>query len=430
MRITPGGGTSLADARSRHERSRASYGDALARFGLRDLDHAGAIHEERRVLEARIAGSEARWEALGGSQLAGMLAEATNVSTAAAADLDRRRSALEDAPPPPVDLATAYQERAATAEQLQQAERTEEAVARSLAGRRSHYEDARKALQAHLDALTDARQDLRDLEAEARICEESAGDGDARRRRMAETAAARQAADDDLAATRAALAARVPERVEADLARFRRAIEQQEARRREAEDQRLVARNRLASDGTSDPRADLARALARRQEAAERLATEDRRGAAIALLHRLFSEGRDAIYQNLAQPLADRISGYLECLFGAGTEIRVTLTDEGIEGLDLIRPGDPAFGFDALSGGAREQVAAAVRLAMAEILAAGHDDCLPVVFDDAFAFTDPTRIASLQRMLDLAAQRGLQVIVLSCTPGDYSGLGAKVIRLG
>jgi hypothetical protein len=33
-------------------------------------------------------------------------------------------------------------------------------------------------------------------------------------------------------------------------------------------------------------------------------------------------------------------------------------------------------------------------------------------------------------MLDLAASRGLQVIVLTCTPADYAGLGAREIRLG
>jgi hypothetical protein len=32
-------------------------------------------------------------------------------------------------------------------------------------------------------------------------------------------------------------------------------------------------------------------------------------------------------------------------------------------------------------------------------------------------------------MLDLAATRGLQVLVLTCTPAGYIGLGAKEIRL-
>lgn len=66
---------------------------------------------------------------------------------------------------------------------------------------------------------------------------------------------------------------------------------------------------------------------------------------------------------------------------------------------------------------------------MAEILAADHDHCLPVVFDDAFAYTDPDRVQALQRMLNLAAIRGLQIIVLTCTPTDYSAFGASELRL-
>jgi hypothetical protein len=32
-------------------------------------------------------------------------------------------------------------------------------------------------------------------------------------------------------------------------------------------------------------------------------------------------------------------------------------------------------------------------------------------------------------MLDLAASRGLQLIVLSCRPESHAGLGAKTVRL-
>jgi len=85
--------------------------------------------------------------------------------------------------------------------------------------------------------------------------------------------------------------------------------------------------------------------------------------------------------------------------------------------------------FENLSRGAREQAAAAVRLAMAEVLAADHGGCLPVVFDDAFAYSDPERVNQLQRMLDHAANHGLQVIVLTCNPSDYAALGARTITL-
>jgi uncharacterized protein YhaN len=75
-------------------------------------------------------------------------------------------------------------------------------------------------------------------------------------------------------------------------------------------------------------------------------------------------------------------------------------------------------------------VAAAFRLAMAEVLAEQHGGCLPVVFDDAFVNADPERVRGLQRMLDLGACRGLQVVVLSCDPGRFGGLGGRMVELG
>ena len=87
------------------------------------------------------------------------------------------------------------------------------------------------------------------------------------------------------------------------------------------------------------------------------------------------------------------------------------------------------FEFSQLSSGAKEQVSAAFRLAMAEVLAQDHDGCLPIIFDDAFVNADMDRQRAIQRLLDLAASRGLQVIVLSCRPDNYVNLGAKQITL-
>ena len=91
--------------------------------------------------------------------------------------------------------------------------------------------------------------------------------------------------------------------------------------------------------------------------------------------------------------------------------------------------GDATFEFGQLSSGAKEQVSAAFRLAMAEIIAEAYDGSLPVVFDDAFANTDTDRQRALQQMLDLAASRGLQMIILSCRPEGYAALGPKTVTL-
>ena len=119
----------------------------------------------------------------------------------------------------------------------------------------------------------------------------------------------------------------------------------------------------------------------------------------------------------------------MECLFGPVTRAEVVYQDQAFEGLKIQRPGwaGGAIAFDSLSGGTQEQTAAAVRLAMAEVLAADYDSSLPVLFDDAFAYSDATRLGPLTNMLDLAASRGLQVILLTHQPAEYCALGAKTV---
>ncbi|MFS6828034.1 hypothetical protein [Cyanobium sp. ATX-6F1] len=67
----------------------------------------------------------------------------------------------------------------------------------------------------------------------------------------------------------------------------------------------------------------------------------------------------------------------------------------------------------------REQLASALRLALAEVLLPAYDGCLPLVFDDAFTNTDPQRLPLIRQMLALGVSRGVQVILLTCTPDDY-----------
>ncbi len=430
LRIRPGGGASLSEARTHADSSRIALSDALARLTLHDLDHATTILEQRQTLEQQIAQFDTRWKTLGGSSLGTELAAAAHSMDGATAEVQRRKDALGDETLTclATTLAEAHASLLSSQEILAQAETTESSARRSAERNHTLLETATHILQQHHDQIATARQSLRDIGTSIKVLEETYGDGPTRQLALTHAREAEQVANHQITATRKSLAALAPESLTADLDRFHRAITQQETRRREAEDQRTTARAHLTLDGTTDPQADLSDALARHEAAKQLHTSEQRRANAIGKLHQLFSDARDAIDRSLVQPLADRISGYLQCLFGPSTEVRIQLSDSGIAGLDLIRLCDPAFSFSTLSGGAKEQVAAAVRLAMAEILAADHDGCLPILFDDAFAYTDPTRVQSLQRMLNLAALRGLQVIVLTCTPADYSAFGALEIR--
>ena len=152
---------------------------------------------------------------------------------------------------------------------------------------------------------------------------------------------------------------------------------------------------------------------------------------AIRLLKQLFEDQQKAVATQFVEPLKRRVADYLQRLYGPGTELIVDFDGASFGNLKIARSalGDVPFSFAQLSGGGREQVAAAFRLAMAELLAEDHGGCLPVVFDDAFVNSDPDRNRELQRVLDLGASRGLQIIVLSCHPASYTSLGAQVVTL-
>jgi DNA repair exonuclease SbcCD ATPase subunit len=431
LRIQPGGGTSLAESRQRVEDARAKLTRQFDQFTVGDLEEAVGIVARRQVLDQQLATIKAKLQALGAKTLPADLSAATAAREAAAAEVERRRSAIpNDLPPPLPDSSEAARIwQAETREVLDESERKERTARQDADARRDAHQQAAAAYRTHKETTESARQKFNQLKITADALEANHGDAPTRARALEKALEAEAKAKTSLDATLRALAELNPETLEADQTRFARSITQQEEKQRESETKIAVARNVLVLDGSQDPEADLVRARARLATVKDEHAREDRRAKAIALLQMLFSESQSAISEQVTQPIADRITGYLERLFEPGVRAVLELTEDGAQMLKLTRPGTPTFPFDSLSGGAKEQVAAAVRLAMAEILAADHGGCLPLVFDDAFAFADPDRVQALQSMLDLAAIRGLQVIVLTCTPADYIALGAKEIRL-
>ncbi len=192
-----------------------------------------------------------------------------------------------------------------------------------------------------------------------------------------------------------------------------------------ARDQLSEARGRLRQEDGSDPDTELREAKERLARACADCAKHQLEADATALLHQLFRDETNAANARITEPLAEAVGGYLRCMFGKDAHVKLRYEDGKFGEFYLVRPGfaDHEESFATLSGGAREQVAAAVRLATAEILAADHGGTLPVVFDDAFVNTDPLRIPSVINMLYYAGERGLQVIVSTCDPERYENIG-------
>lgn len=154
-----------------------------------------------------------------------------------------------------------------------------------------------------------------------------------------------------------------------------------------------------------------------------RLAVGNHEAAAARLLHETLGEAQSASKERWLGPVKARVAPYLRLLAPDG---EVVLDEETLELRGVRRQGlhEP---FDALSVGAREQMAVITRLALADLLrSAGRPSA--VILDDALVNTDETRLERMHLALHRAAET-LQVLVLTCRERDFRQLGAPVIRM-
>jgi hypothetical protein len=432
VRITPGGGRSLSEATQRLEEARSVLHVALTAHGIASIDAAREALARRQSLAADIHAVNLAIEGLGGAQADADLAALDVEIQKAAAEVGRR------SPPGPIlqGSATRSEELALVQAILSDAQREMNAAIEVVGNANAAVDHARVKLattsekrQYVVESLQANRAHLQSLRTKAVVLEERHGTDREPRIKILEDAKNRAATQ--LAASRARLSKLKPEDLELNRIRIDRSIEIATKEKQDAETKKQLARARLELEGTTDPRDDLARAGAKQRLAVIEYSRAVCEADAVKLLASLFAEKKRDVESQFVAPLANRVSAYLERLYGEGTTVAVDYRDGRFSQLTLSRRGvgDATFEFNQLSAGAREQVSAAFRLAMAEILAEAYDGSLPVVLDDAFVNTDTERQRALQQMLDLAASRGLQVIVLACRPESYAGLGAKTIRL-
>jgi DNA repair exonuclease SbcCD ATPase subunit len=430
VRISPGGGSSLRDARAKAESDARALAGALASLGVPDAEAAATAALRRQLLGQKISQETSLLASLGADDLDARLIDARAAVGQAIARRDAQLAAAPDFSIP-ADAAAARAALDAANAGMKSLEQIEAGLTRDVKKATSQHEAAAAQLadlRAHLAvAEREAHQDSIKLG----LLVSSHGEDAARAARLADLQAGAERATAQLAESRAQLAGLQPDLLELDRRRLEQAVAVQQSDLQDARSRLAAAQALLRNAGTDDPHAACLHARARADRAAESFDALWRRAKAIEKLAVLFREQEQLLADRLAAPFAEKISAYLQCLFGPDTTASVTMDDTEIGGLALCRhrDGGAAFPFSQLSGGAREQTAAAARLAMAEILAENHGGTLPVVFDDAFAYSDPERVQALQRMLYRAAARGLQVIVLACNPADYAGLGAATIAL-
>ncbi len=432
LEIAPGGGQALGEIEATLRAAEEQLALGLSGLGVASLEEAEALLERRTALEQQLAGlgSAATANLAPLEQQRDGLEQRLQQLEAAVAELAPIRQALEQEQPLPQglsELEALLQELGRTlknsAAALLAAEREFEQAGRTL----QEFQRQRSVEAGQLEAVraerADRSQRLTAMQAER-------GERSSQQAALEALLAERQQAEAELSRLQAQRAALGGDDADRRQRQLEEQLETLQRRQLQLLDQRGAAKQRCDSISATDPFAAVEQARLQLETAEADHRQFWRVIEAHQLLRNLFQEAQADLSSRYSEPLAQAIGTYLRPLVPEGPVARLQYDQaRGFQGLQLRR-GQEFYDFNALSGGMREQLAAALRLSMADVLKEGHDGCLPLVFDDAFTNSDPERIDLVKRMLTVAVERGLQVILLTCDPTAYGSFAEQVVELG
>lgn len=428
LRVTPGGGNSMVEAREAFEKADAALREALA--GAASLSDAESHFTKRESLDAEIRLIQKGIEDAGGGELRNRLARTTQDLAAAEARLAQRS--------PGANGLDGDVSEAVAQEKFEAAESACSAIEIRVAGIEESRSQAAGKLKSANDRLAQSRLALDRAAAghseaaiQLRTLEEAHGSGEKRLARLDEITGLTSRLKAEKDAIEEKLRDLGAGQIDTEIEMVSKSLDGLREQIQRAQLDRAAAAARLEEAGATDPAGDLDELRDQLSALESREMAELTRIDALRLLVARFDEQIAALEKRFTEPLLEKVGGYLSMVFGPQTRAGASYHDGAFGELTLDRSGQGlgTHGFDKLSGGAREQLGVAFRLAVAGIVAEAHDGCLPVVLDDSFVNSDPARVKSLLLMIYRASQNGLQIILSTCNPADYAELGAHEIRL-
>lgn len=436
-------GASLAELTEARDHARQRLEAACASVGVADRAAAHALDTRRRAALARLAERDSLVQRVldgqGREELDAAIRRleasvaARRASSAAALDA-RDRQPTEPAgptePPEPSSPAVARQQREEAERTVRAAEAATTQAEAALAALAPDAQAARERLIAAHTRLSGAEEQLAAAQQRLSAARKQRADEDLSAARD-EAAEAWRTAERAHAAAREALSEANPEQVEALAAQSGAACARisEELRTLELEDVTLQERLRTGQVSGIDERveaarADLTAATSERDRAA-------RRAAAAKRLFDALDAARSAAREAYRAPLRSRVEQLGRVVFGPGFSVEIG-EDLAVATRTLDGSTVP---WEQLSGGAKEQLAIVTALAAGLLVgepgqAAGPAAAgVPIVLDDALGFTDPQRLTTMGALLAAVGETN-QVIVLTCTPERYDGVGrAELITL-
>jgi DNA repair exonuclease SbcCD ATPase subunit len=403
LRLSPGGGQALPEAQAERQRCTNQLLQLQRQLTIANSDAAETIERQRRTIESDLTNLRKAARAIPWSGLEQRLAELTT----------RRQRLLDELVPIPTrsqeSLQAALDSLSRSLEQAQAVQLRQQEASAQL---QTAINRERTQLAQWQGSLGMLQERLQALEAQ----QPPPAQRTARQDELAQRIAAGQ---EQLRTLEAAQGS-------ADLAALEAALRALDQEKDQLLSERGQAEQLCSSLGASNPLEELEQRQAAWEDAVQEHQRLHRQGQALQLLQERFHQAKQALADRYSEPLQAAIRPYLHLLQGNGAGTPTALDPElgfdpqqGFDKLQL-RQGPEAYAFERLSGGMREQFSAAVRLAMAELLMPAYNNCLPLVFDDAFSNSDRERLLGLERMLQRALQQGLQLVLFTCQPENYS----------
>jgi DNA repair exonuclease SbcCD ATPase subunit len=388
-------------------------------YGTHNIDELEQRFAVAQDLDQQLAQLRVRLEALLGEQTLEAIQQQRAVVAGRVEEILAAEPAWREAPPSPAALAD-------------EAERIKDAFQRAI-------DDAENRSRTARDALTQAAQHLIRHEGEVKALQNQiaaqeaqihslTADGltDAERERARDNAAIEwRAAQRACEQAQQALAALGGD-PHATAKTLERMLQQQRESVKETSRKLHEEVGRLESIIAQAPYSQLAAAEEQVAALNEEAARERLRLNALRLLYETYCRRKQQLVEALVAPVCKRAEQTLARIAGGRFE-RLQMNESfAVEGI-VPRHAPESVGLDQLSGGEREQVHFAVRLALADVAFEGQRQL--VVFDDVFTFTDTARLARIVGILEEAAAR-FQIVLLTCHPERYRGLpGARFFDL-
>ena len=399
------------ELRSQWESAVAKFKELTAGFGTNDITALEKLRAQSDELEKQISQSEAIVNTMLNGQSIDQFRGSRLHAASMLDEILSEHPEWKDTPPDPAEIS-------------QQADATEKRFTRDIDNAEAANDRAQEALRLGLQKQSSHASEITSLEAQAAAIEkrrESLCNDDLDDKRRTENLT-QIALRRDTAQGKSADVTKQIQDLGDDPSKTLAVLEGQQAGYRgeaaEAEKKLNTETGRLEQIISEAPYS----AMAAVEEQIDRLQDEIARQRlqidAIRLLYETLTDQKRDVMQSILSPIRSRANHYLQRIAGTkfgGIHFDETLLPSGVSAKSV----DESISLQHISGGEREQVYFAVRMALADV--AFKNERQLVVLDDVFTYTDITRLARIATILDEAADR-FQIVLLTCHPERYRGL--------